>query len=321
MPTESHNTIMAAYRTFEAGGTNNNAFALMQTALQSIDSAVMQGLVSGGDVTGLVALRSQMESGLSENVRQSVFGSNTVNTKAMVDAVALLMKLPAEVQGTIGADALSQAYFDFLTAGKKGKTAAQAKAVEALFASAEAAIASGKLDAAAVQELKGLLAEIDRERGVGDNITDIIAAKNANKGESEVVESQQLANIIAQEYNAKYNPAERAKIKGYEGIGTTANGGVTFEGTKYMYPVEEGQLNRVTIQAQGTRTGDFNMAISIAGLSATPDYAVWDHLDEYNVETGEMTLELVYKDAHRATVPHAGGCAQYDAVHGPSYNK
>ena len=169
VPTESHNTIMAAYRTFEAGGTNNNAFALMQTALQSIDSAVMQGLVSGGDVTGLVALRSQMESGLSGNVRQSVFGSRTVNAKAMADAVTLLMKLPVDVQGALDTDALSQAYFDFLTADKKGKTAAQEKAVEVLFASAEAAIASGKLDAVAVQELQGLMAEIDSERSVEDN--------------------------------------------------------------------------------------------------------------------------------------------------------
>ena len=167
--TDVHDAVMAAYRTFEAGGTNSNAFAVMQTALQSIDSVIMQGLVSGGDVTGLVALRSQMESGLSGNVRQSVFGSKTATTKAMADAVALLMKLPADVQGAIDTDALSQAYFDFLTSGGKGKSAAQAKAVEVLFASAEAAIATGKLDMAAVQELRGLMAEIDSERSVGDN--------------------------------------------------------------------------------------------------------------------------------------------------------
>ena len=165
IPAEVHDTIMAAYRTFEAGGTNNNAFTVMQTALQSIDSAIGTQLVSGGDVTGLLALRSRMESGLGGTVR----GKSAVNTKAMADAVDMLMRLPADVQAAIDVDALSKAYFDYLTAGKADKAAAQGKAVDLLFDSAQAAIATGKLDAATVQKLEGLMAEIDSERGVGDN--------------------------------------------------------------------------------------------------------------------------------------------------------
>ncbi|WAG45268.1 HNH endonuclease [Clostridium estertheticum] len=136
-----------------------------------------------------------------------------------------------------------------------------------------------------------------------------------------MAEKKAIANKAAKDYNAKYNPVERGRSKGYEGIGTTANGGATFEGTQYMYPVGERQLNRVTIAAQGKRPADFNLANEMAGLESTPSNAVWHHLDDYNVETGEITLELVYKDAHRATVPHAGSCAQYDAVNGQSYNK
>ncbi|SHL81147.1 A nuclease of the HNH/ENDO VII superfamily with conserved WHH [Anaerocolumna jejuensis DSM 15929] len=136
-----------------------------------------------------------------------------------------------------------------------------------------------------------------------------------------IAEKQAIANKAAQDYNAKYNPAKRGISKGYEGIGTTANGGATFEGTQYMYPVGEGQLNRVSITAQGNRPADFDLANARAGLESTPGDAVWHHLDDYNVRTGDITLELVYKDAHRATVPHAGSCAQYDAVNGPSYNK
>ena len=195
VPTEVHDTIMAAYRTFEAGGTNNNAFAVMQTALQSIDNAIVQGLVSGGDVTGMVALRSQMESGLSGSVRQSVFGSRTVNAKAMADAVTLLMKLPADVQGAIDKEALSQAYFDFLTAGKEGKTAAQAKAVEVLFASMNAAIATGKLDAAAVQELQGLMAEIGSEKS--RNIVDISVLIDSIQNAVSIEEAIKVLNSIS----------------------------------------------------------------------------------------------------------------------------
>ena len=165
IPAEVHDTIMAAYRTFEAGGTNNNAFTVMQTALQSIDSAIGTQLVSGGDVTGLLALRSRMESGLGGTVR----GKSAVNTKAMADAVDMLMRLPADVQAAIDVDALSKAYFDYLTAGKADKAAAQGKAVDLLFDSAQAAIATGKLDAATMQKLEGLMAEIDSKRGVGDN--------------------------------------------------------------------------------------------------------------------------------------------------------
>ncbi len=108
-------------------------------------------------------------------------GSYDKNTKAMADAVTTLLKLPADVQAAIDIDALSQSYYDFLTAGKKGKTAAQAKAVEMLFTSVEAAIASGKLDAASVQQLQGLLAEIDSKKSVGDNVSEfeVSAAKYA----------------------------------------------------------------------------------------------------------------------------------------------
>lgn len=55
-------------------------------------------------------------------------------------------------------------------------------------------------------------------------------------------------------------------------------------------------------------------------LEETPDGYVWHHVDDYNVEDGTITLELVEDEAHNATKPHSGGCAQYDAVNGSSYN-
>lgn len=53
----------------------------------------------------------------------------------------------------------------------------------------------------------------------------------------------------------------------------------------------------------------------------TPDGYVWHHLDDYNVEKNTITMELVMDEAHNASKPHSGGCAQYDSVNGPTYNE
>lgn len=34
-----------------------------------------------------------------------------------------------------------------------------------------------------------------------------------------------------------------------------------------------------------------------------------------------QAMELVMDEAHNASKPHSGGCAQYDSVNGPTYNK
>ena len=63
------------------------------------------------------------------------------------------------------------------------------------------------------------------------------------------------------------------------------------------------------------------MANQAMGLLETPDGYVWHHLDDYNVEKNTITMELVMDEAHNASKPHSGGCAQYDSVNGPTYNK
>ena len=45
------------------------------------------------------------------------------------------------------------------------------------------------------------------------------------------------------------------------------------------------------------------------------------HLDDYDVEKNTITMELVMDEAHNAAKPHSGGCAQYDSVNGPTYNR
>jgi hypothetical protein len=118
----------------------------------------------------------------------------------------------------------------------------------------------------------------------------------------------------------------RAAVKGFEGIGRTENGGPTFVGTSHLFPVAEGQLNRVNIKLTGNRDADFTLANAEAGISslvpkgknAPIDY-VWHHVDDFNPKTGIASLELITIKAHQATLPHKGSAAQYRAHYGYGY--
>lgn len=131
---------------------------------------------------------------------------------------------------------------------------------------------------------------------------------------------QKQADQAAQEYNDKYSPYERAVSKGVEGVTETPNGGVSFEHSDALYTTEDGEKGIVTIEATGNRTADFDAANKALGLSEQPEGYTWHHLDNYNAKDNTITMELVRSDAHSSSKPHAGGCAQYDAVHGPTYN-
>ena len=50
-------------------------------------------------------------------------------------------------------------------------------------------------------------------------------------------------------------------------------------------------------------------------------WKTFHHLDDYDVEKNTITMELVMDEAHNAAKPHSGGCAQYDSVNGPTYNR
>ena len=130
---------------------------------------------------------------------------------------------------------------------------------------------------------------------------------------------QNIADNAAKNYNAKYNPTERAINKGYLGVTTTANGGISFQGTEYMHSVV-GVETRITIEATGSRKKDFAVANEYFNFTKTPEGYVWHHVDDYNVAENTFTLELIREEAHDAVKPHSGGCAQYDAVFGRNYN-
>ena len=138
--------------------------------------------------------------------------------------------------------------------------------------------------------------------------------------EISISEKQDVADNAAQEYNLKYRPYDRAIEKGIDGIKKTKNGGVSFENTDAIFKTDDGRKGVVKIEATGNRSNDFDLANSKLGLKETPEGYVWHHVDNYNVKDGTITMELVKDEAHDATKPHAGGCAQYDAVNGASYN-
>lgn len=146
--------------------------------------------------------------------------------------------------------------------------------------------------------------------------------ESAETSEQELTleEKQAIADKVAQEYNESKRPYERAVEKGIEGVKKTENGGVSFAETDKIYITEDGEKCIVKIEATGNRSKDFDKANEAMGLDETPDGYVWHHVDDYNVKDGTITLELVEDEAHNASKPHSGGCAQYDAVNGASYN-
>ena len=135
-----------------------------------------------------------------------------------------------------------------------------------------------------------------------------------------VDECQEVADKTAQDYNEKYKPYDRAVNKGIDGVRQTENGGVSFADSDSIYTTEDGKKAVVKIKATGNRNRDFSKANEELGIDEVPDGYVWHHVDDYNVEDNTITMELVKDEAHNATKPHSGGCAQYDAVNGSSYN-
>jgi len=112
-----------------------------------------------------------------------------------------------------------------------------------------------------------------------------------------------------------------AAKKGYAGVGTTVNGGPTFAGTEHLYPATPGQLSVVRIRLTGSRRGDNKLANKWGGFTETPRDYRWHHVDDFDPESGEASLELIHKDVHDATLPHAGSVVQYEDHHGVKHKR
>ena len=152
------------------------------------------------------------------------------------------------------------------------------------------------------------------------DVTSSLCQNSTDAKEMTLEEQQEIADAAAQEYNDKYHPCDRAIRKGVDGVSETKNGGVSFENSSAIYVDSDGNKACVSIEATGNRTSDFDAANRAFGLSETPYGYVWHHVDDYDVKSNTITMQLVKDEAHNAAKPHSGGCAQYDAVNGPTYN-
>jgi len=77
----------------------------------------------------------------------------------------------------------------------------------------------------------------------------------------------------------------------------------------------------VQIRLTGSRKADIKRANEEGGFTETPDGYIWHHVDDFDPQSGTSSLELVDKNAHRATTRHAGSVAQYEKHHGTRYKR
>jgi len=47
----------------------------------------------------------------------------------------------------------------------------------------------------------------------------------------------------------------------------------------------------------------------------------WHHLDDFNLVTGECTMQLVKSDIHNLCKPHSGGVEQWEYYTGLTYKR
>lgn len=142
----------------------------------------------------------------------------------------------------------------------------------------------------------------------------------AKAGASSVSGGSKLSGPVAAGTRALRIEHKGAAAKGFPGIGVTPNGGPTFEGTPYLYPVTGVQKNIVRITLQGSRYLDYKEANKLSGVKvesgqSAPDGYTWHHRDDYDPITKEAMMELVQRDAHEATYSHKGSVKQYRVDH------
>lgn len=74
--------------------------------------------------------------------------------------------------------------------------------------------------------------------------------------------------------------------------------------------------------------GDFHRANIEAGFSGVEaptgpngNKYTWHHLDDFDPETGESTMQLVRLEDHTGALPHTGSVKQYENYTGTKYTK
>ncbi|QIP08520.1 HNH endonuclease [Bradyrhizobium symbiodeficiens] len=153
--------------------------------------------------------------------------------------------------------------------------------------------------------------------GVAGSAFDLIDAKRRNDLQGVIT----AATGLIPGAKVRLSPAAWAAKKGYAGVATTANGGPTFAATEHLYRAAQGQRSVVKIKLSGSRRGDIKRANEAGGFTATPADYRWHHVDDFDSQSGEASLELIHKDVHNSALPHTGSVGQYEKHHGVEYKR
>lgn len=114
------------------------------------------------------------------------------------------------------------------------------------------------------------------------------------------------------------DPLQRLADRSFTGVERNATGGLGYHNSNALYN------NTSRLKPDGTPvsaivgidyTVDYTQGfrdVSQAGfdLKSTPTGYTWYHVDDYNPETGEGTMQLVNTNAHQG-IRHVGGVSQY----------
>ena len=136
-----------------------------------------------------------------------------------------------------------------------------------------------------------------------------------------VATRQEFADYNVRQYNEEKHPYATGVANGVIGLKETPNGGVSFENSPSLYRLPDNSKAIVRIKLTGKRPADFKLANEAFGFSRIPAGYTWHHLDDYDVNSGTATLQLVKTEDHQKCVPHSGSCAQYKYATGISYNQ
>lgn len=174
---------------------------------------------------------------------------------------------------------------------------------------------------------ESLITEGDPEKALKDAFDPydmLIDASIGGIGGAETYKKQTVADLAVADYNQKYNPVERGETNGLENLKKTANGGVDFSESAYILKNENGDIAEVQIKPTGSRSKDATAVknvlkengFDVSGMTGkNKEYSI-HVLDDYDVATDKMTVQVVQSDARKKIGPHAGAAKQYGMLNG-----
>lgn len=163
----------------------------------------------------------------------------------------------------------------------------------------------------------------------------LIQCEGVNRNTVYGVLTNKNGRQVVYKFEPAYKPSANASIP----VPLSANKlAPDFANTQYLYPVNGNQKSIVKIKMSGTRNstsalqGDFELANIKAGFNGkiAPKFIdingneisyTWHRLDDFNLVTGERTMQLVRSDAHTGVqgMTHSGSVSQYKVYNGSGY--